>query len=224
MPKRALYEKRPWLLASIAVALAFYYLRAGPMPELYLLPLKGAAVGLLAIYAFMRHSSADARLLVWVMAFGALGDMVLMIDMEVAGWLFFGGHLLAMALYLRHRPAHLTRSRKIVAVALLLVTPLMCWLLPADRGVASSFGLYGLAMGGMAAAAWASDFPRYRVGAGAVLFVISHCLWIAGMGPLSGSMAQDIFVWPVYYLGQFLICTGVIQTLRKRRPELRVVH
>ena len=44
MPRRALAEKRPLLLASIAAALAFYYLRWGPWPELYLIPLKGAAV------------------------------------------------------------------------------------------------------------------------------------------------------------------------------------
>ena len=49
MPRRALAEKRPLLLASIAVALAFYALRWGPWPELYLIPLKGSAVGLLAL-------------------------------------------------------------------------------------------------------------------------------------------------------------------------------
>jgi hypothetical protein len=29
--------------------------------------------------------------------------------------------------------------------------------------------------------------------------------------------------WPIYYLGQLLIATGIVQTLRKRDPELRVV-
>ena len=60
MPRRALAEKRPLLLASMAAALAFYYLRWGPWPELYLIPLKGAAVGLLAVYLWLRHGSPDA--------------------------------------------------------------------------------------------------------------------------------------------------------------------
>jgi uncharacterized membrane protein YhhN len=34
----------------------------------------------------------------------------------------------------------------------------------------------------MAAAAWSSRFPRYRVGAGAVLFVISDWLIFSRMG------------------------------------------
>ena len=34
----------------------------------------------------------------------------------------------------------------------------------------------------------------------------------------------QVMVWPIYYLGQFLIATGVAQTLRKRDPELRLVH
>ena len=42
---KALAEKRPFLLASIVAALAFYYLRSGPWPEAWFIPLKGAAVG-----------------------------------------------------------------------------------------------------------------------------------------------------------------------------------
>lgn len=224
MPKRALSEKRPILLASIAAALAFYYLRFEPIPEMYLIPLKGAAVGLLALYAYWRHPGADARLVAWVMGFGAAGDMALLIDTEIAAWLFFGGFLFAIGLYLRHRRAVLAQSQKAVCIALLVITPLVCWLLPVDRASSSSFALYGLTLGGMAAAAWASDFPRYRVGAGAVLVLLSHLLIIAGMGPLATSTATEIFVWPIYYLGQFLICTGVIQSMRKREPQLRVVR
>ena len=75
MPRRALAEKRPLLLASIVAALAFYYLRWGPWPELYLIPLKGAATGLLAVYLWLRHSSPDARLMAWAFGAASLGDM-----------------------------------------------------------------------------------------------------------------------------------------------------
>ena len=230
MARRALAEKRPLLLASIAAALAFYYLRWGTLPELYLIPVKGAAVGLLAIYLWLRHSSPDARLLAWAFGAAALGDMVVEVIDPVAdyarligGLLFFAYHVMAMGVYLRNRRPQLSPSQKGAVVAMLLLTPLLGWLLPANRGEALNVALYGLALGAMAASAWASVFPRYRVGAGAVLFLVADLLLFAEMGPLQGHIVPQILVWPIYYLGQLLIATGVAQTLRKRDPELKLV-
>ncbi len=110
-----------------------------------------------------------------------------------------------------------------MVAALLLITPVIAYALPADRAMAMQIGLYGLTVGAMAACAWGSSFPRYRVGAGAVLFVVSDLLIFAGMGPLAQSDIPHVFVWPLYFLAQFLISTGVIQSLRKRDPELRAV-
>ena len=78
-------------------------------------------------------------------------------------------------------------------------------------------------LGAMAAGAWASVFPRYRVGAGAALFLFSDLLLFAEMGPLAGSLVPQFLVWPIYYLGQLLIAIGVAQTLCKRDPELKLV-
>jgi hypothetical protein len=36
------------------------------------------------------------------------------------------------------------------------------------------------------------------------------------MGALSQSPLPDLLIWPFYYFGQFLICTGVIGELRSR--------
>lgn len=225
MPRRALAEKRPLLLASIAAALAFYYLRWGPWPELYLIPLKGAAVGLLAAYLWLRHGSPDARLLAWAFGAAALGDMAIEIETDrlIAGLLFFAYHVLAMGVYLRNRRPQLAPSQKAAVAAMLLLTPAIAWLMPADRGQALNVAIYALALGAMAASAWASVFPRYRVGAGAVLFLLSDLMLFAEMGPLQGHVVPQVLVWPVYYLGQLLIATGVAQTLRKRDPELRIV-
>jgi len=225
MSRRALAEKRPLLLASFAAALAFYYLRWGPWPEFYLIPLKGAAVGLLAVYLWLRHSSPDARLMAGAFAVAALGDMAMEIETErlFGGLLFFGYHLMALAVYIRNRRPDLSPSQKWAVVAILLLTPLIAWLLPSDRPQAMSVGIYALALGAMSAGAWASVFPRYRVGAGAVLFVLSDLLIFAEMGPLQGDLVPQIMVWPVYYLAQFLIAVGVAQTLHKRDPELRIV-
>ena len=225
MPRRALAEKRPLLLASIAAALAFYYLRWGTWPELYLIPLKGAAVGLLAAYLWLRHSSPDARLMAWAFGAAALGDMAFEIETDrlIGGLLFFAYHVMAMGVYLRNRRPELTPSQKAAVVAMLLLTPLIAWCMPADRSQAPNVAIYALALGAMAASAWASVFPRYRVGAGAALFLVSDLLLFAEMGPLQGHIVPQVLVWPVYYLGQLLIATGVATTLRKRDPELRVV-
>jgi uncharacterized membrane protein YhhN len=221
---RALAEKRPYLLASIAAALAFYIVRWGSFPELYLVPVKGASVALLAVYLRMRHSSPDARLMSWAFAAAALGDMALEIDRTAAALPFFASHMIALCVYLRNRRESLAPTQKHAVAAMLLLTPLIAWLLPVDRSLATTAALYALALGAMAAAAWGSTFPRYRVGAGAVLFLLSHLLLIAEMGPLQGNKIPQIAVWPLYYLGQLLIATGIAQTLRKRDPELRLVR
>lgn len=225
MSRRALAEKRPLIFASIVAALAFFYLRWGPWPELYLIPVKGAAVGLLAVYLWLRHSSPDARLMAWAFGAAALGDMALEIstDRTIGGLLFFAYHVMAMGVYLRNRREELSPSQKSAVVAMLLLTPVIAWSMPADRAQAATTGLYALALGAMCASAWASDFPRYRVGAGAALFLVSDLLLFAEMGPLQGSVVPQVLVWPIYYLGQLLIATGLVSTLRKRNPELRLV-
>lgn len=37
------------------------------------------------------------------------------------------------------------------------------------------------------------------------------------MGPLALDTLPGLLIWPLYYLGQFLIATGVVQTLRGER-------
>ena len=219
MSRHALIELRPFLLLSVAAALAFYYLRWTDLSELYILPIKGAAAAMLAVYVWLRHSGPDARLLTWALGAASLGDMAFHLDKTISGLLFFMFHVLAMGVFLRHRRPDLQGSQRALAVATLVLTPLIAWLLTDDRQVA----FYALALGAMAASAWASSFPRYRVGAGAMLFVLSDLLIFAEMGPLAGHFLPEYMVWPTYYLGIFLMATGVVQTMRKRDPELRVV-
>lgn len=223
MPRRALADKRPFLLLSLMAAFAFYYLRAGDMPELYVIPIRGAACVFLMIYCLVRHSSADARLLAWALAAYALGNMAMEIDLQVGAMLLFLGHCFAIGVYLRHKRAALTGTQSWVCGLTLIFTPLIAWLLTRQTDFSWQAALYGLALGGMASSAWASTFPRYRVGAGAMLLVVSDILILAGAGPLAGAFVPEYLVWPIHYLGLFMICTGAIQTLRKRDPELRMV-
>ena len=215
MVKRALTEKRPWLFAAIAAAIAYFFLKDNPIGGLWLMLLKGSCVAFLAVYAFQRHHGRDAQLLAMAMALGSVGDMLIEIDFVAGGAAFFCAHLAAMILYLQNRRSTATFGQKSAATALLLITPLLCWLLVRDMGVAT----YGLALGGMAATAWMSRFSRYRVGLGAVLFVISDLLIFARMGDILAGGLYELLIWPIYFCGQFLIATGVIQTLRKELPD-----
>ena len=101
---------------------------------------------------------------------------------------------------------------------MLLATPLIAFFFPLDRSAAPTVALYALALGGMAAAAWSSAFPRYRVGLGAVLFVASDLLIFARMGLLADSPLPSLLIWPLYYFGQFLICVGAVGYLRRINP------
>jgi hypothetical protein len=218
MANRALIEKRPMLLASLLAATAFCALRLTAIPEIWLIALPGLATGFLALYAWFQKAGRDGGYLVAMMAVAAVRDVMFQVDLGVSALIFFVYHMLAMSLYLRHPREHTTATQKATALAMLLLTPVLAWLLPADRAIAPPLGLYGLALGGMASCAWMSAFPRYRVGIGAALVLASSLLVIAGIGPLMGQQLPEVLAWPLYYVGQLLITVGVVQTLRRRNP------
>jgi hypothetical protein len=210
MSKSALVEHRPWLLAAIAAAIAFYVLKSSTIGEAFLIPIKGAACIFLALYALRRGKTSDAKILAAFLGLSAVGDMGILLDLQLGGALFFAAHLAGISLFLRNPRQSPTGSQKGLGVALFLGTPFVSWVIAGDWQIT----LYSLALGGMAASAWMSRFPRYRVGIGAVLFVFSDWLIFAEFGVLSGSRIPDLVIWPLYFLAQFLIATGVVQTLR----------
>lgn len=215
MARAALIEHRPWLLASLAAAIAYYLVRDLPIPGVQLALLKGLGVALLAGYALRRALGIDSRLIAAVMAFGSLGDMLIEFSVTAGGGAFFAGHMVATVLYLRNRRPHPALSQRLAGLALLVVTPLVSWLLSRDPAVM----LYACGLGAMAATAWLSRFGRYRVGTGAVLFVVSDWLIFSRMGPFDLAPLSDLLIWPLYYFGQFLIATGVVQALRRHAPR-----
>lgn len=216
MPKRALVDKRPWLLASLLAGISYYFIRHGTVPDIYEWAWKGAGVALLAVYALARHKGADSRQIAAVMTFGALGDVLIELVLEWGAIAFLIGHLIAIHLYWRHRRESPSFSQKLTGLALLVLVPVVAFLIPTDRSAAPGIALYSAGLGTMAAAAWTSSFPRYRVGIGAVMFVISDLLIFARMGAMAQSPLPDLLIWPLYYFGQFLICTGVVGELRRR--------
>ena len=207
------------LIASILVGVSYVAAWDRGLPQAAELTWKGLSVGLLAVYAALNARNLDGWLLVAVMAFGALGDVLLgAAGLTVGALAFLAGHLVAIGLYLRNRRPSPTRSQVALAIVLVPAVVIVAFLLPADRATAPGVAVYSLGLALMAATAWLSRFPRYRVGAGALMFVVSDLLIFGRGGPWPDSFAVGLAVWGLYYFGQMLICVGVVKTLNAERP------
>lgn len=205
------------LIASIIGGVSYVAAWGLHLPPVQDLAWKGTGVGLLAVYAAMQARSLDGWLLTAVMTFGVLGDVLLGVNFIVGALAFLAGHLAAIGLYLRNRRRGTTHSQLALAVVLVPATVTIAFLLPADRAAAPGVAFYSLGLALMAATAWTSRFPRFRVGIGAVMFVVSDLLIFARMGPLPDNLPVGLAVWGLYYFGQLLICVGVIGALAQWR-------
>ncbi|MES3028308.1 MAG: lysoplasmalogenase family protein [Pseudomonadota bacterium] len=208
----------PYLVLALALAAGVSYVASWEMdfPPIANMLWKGAGVSLLALYAALRARNLDGWLICAVMAFGALGDMLLEVaGLTVGAIAFLVGHLIAIWLYLRNRRRALSRSQFLFAILLVPATGILAFLLPTDRGLAAAATLYSMSLAVMAAMAWTSRFPRALVGAGALMFVISDLLIFARAGALEHAAWIGLAIWGLYFLGQTLICVGVTRTLAR---------
>jgi uncharacterized membrane protein YhhN len=198
--------------AALLAGASFYFVDrlgdAGPLWVVW----KGAGVALLAIWCAMQARGRDGWLIAAVMAFGALGDVLLeAVGLSAGAGAFLIGHVVALWLYQFNQRADKSVSQIALAMALVIVTPFIAWALTHQLGVL----FYSALLGSMAGSAWVSRFPRYRTGIGAVMFVISDLLIFAKMGPLAGSPVPGLLIWPLYFGGQVLIAWGVVRTLAR---------
>lgn len=201
------------LIAAVMAGVSYLYVvgteLTGPPATLW----KGTGVGLLALYAVFQARSTDGWLIAIVMAFGALGDVLLdAVGMKAGAVAFILGHIAAIILYLRNRRNNLAFSQKWLATMVLPLGVLIAiWSVPfEDRPM---IGIYTGFVAAMAAAAWISRFPRYRTGIGAMMFLASDLLIFARMGPLEGAAWVGFGIWALYFVGQLLITLGVTGTL-----------
>lgn len=215
MPKHALIEHRPYLVLSLLFAITYFFMMDGKVGGSWLALWKGAGVGFLAIYAVHRGRGRDGVLISIVMTLCALADVTIQFSFLAGGAIFAIGHMVAIGLYVSNRRERTSGSQKAAGVALLVITPVLAGTLtyPLDNWWLAA--LYAALVGAMAGAAWTSRFPRYRVGVGALLFVVSDLVLFAQEAGHISRDLSDWLVWPLYYSGQFLIATGVIQTIRK---------
>lgn len=175
---------------------------------------KGAGVALLAVWCAMQARGRDGWLIAAVMAFGALGDVLIeAVGLKAGAAAFLIGHIIALWLYQFNQRRDKAPSQIALGLVLLIATPLIAWSLTRQLEVV----FYAATLGAMAATAWTSQFPRYRVGLGAVMFVASDLLIFAKLGPLAGSPVPRLLIWPLYFCGQVLIAWGVVRTLAQDR-------
>lgn len=201
------------LIAAVIAGASYLYVVATHMSGPLATTWKGAGVGLLAVYAALQARSIDRWLIAVVMAFGALGDVLLdAVGMTAGAVAFILGHVTAIALYLRNRRSVLTLSQKWLATIVLPLGVLIAiWSVPFESR--PMIGIYTAFVAAMAAAAWISRFPRYRTGIGAMMFLVSDLLIFARMGSLAGIAWVGFGIWALYFGGQLLIVLGVTQRL-----------
>jgi uncharacterized membrane protein YhhN len=213
MHKQGSLAARWTLIAAIAVGLSHLWPVIGGFSGAAIVAWKGAGVGLLALYAAMLARNADGWLIAAVMAFCALGDVLLdAVGLTVGAGAFAIGHLFAIALYVRNRRATTTFSQKLTAATLAIGTPLIGYQLTELPEVA----FYSAILGVMAGTAWLSRFPRYRTGIGAAMFVASDLLIFARLSAVADQSWANPAIWGLYFVGQALIVLGVTRTLRQQ--------
>ena len=215
------WDRARWLwLAALAGGISYFaavILRLdGPMIWAW----KASGVGLLAAWAAANARGRDGWMIAAALAFGALGDWMLdAIGLMQGAAAFAIGHVIAIALYLGNRRAAMTGSQKLLVFAVVPLALLAAWGLTkqaAPEQMAAAIG-YTAVVALMAATAWASRFPRYRTGIGAMLFLASDLFIFAGEG---WALSKDVtlwLVWPLYFGGQALIAWGVVGTLANAR-------
>lgn len=222
MSGKAGWDRAPWLWwLALAGGISFFtavlYQAEGPAIWAW----KTSGVALLALWAAANARRQAGWMIVAIMALGALGDWLL----EAAGMIpgavaFLAGHAVAIALYLRYRRASLTPSQRLLAILTVPASVAIAWLI-VPRADAPGVAVYTVFVSAMAASAWASRFPRYRTGLGAMMFLASDLLIFARIGDALPQSLTHWLIWPLYFGGQALIARGVVSTLAKDAIEGR---
>lgn len=189
---------------------------------------KGAGVALLALWALLCAPGRDGKIIAAVLALGALGDVLIeAVGLQAGAIAFAAGHVIAITLYLRYRRDALEPSQRALGIILIPAAIIIALSTQGPMGavlerLGSGQGadiqgllIYTALVSAMAASAWSSRFSRYRVGIGAMLFLLSDLLIFAVQGRLAGEQWPYMLIWPLYFAGQALIATGVVTTLRR---------
>ena len=176
-----------------------------------------AAIGLLVPYASQRGTTQDHRLLGAAVALAICGMALGWLVPDMGGIVLMAGLFCAIGLFLRHRRQSLASTQRALAIALFVMPALIAMLAGADYDL----GFFWLALGGAAGAAWASAFPRYRVGLGAIMIVLSRLLPTLIVQSDVQLSFLGLVSWALLYAGVFAAVTGVVEVLKQGGPPAR---
>ncbi|MEO5866452.1 MAG: lysoplasmalogenase [Sphingomonas sp.] len=188
------------LLAAALLAGASYWPMSHTLPPgAVIIVWKGVGVALLALWAILRSGSMIGV----VLAFGALGDVLLETAGQTIGALaFLAGHILAIIFYRKMRRP----GADGLGIAIFGVIMIMAWIAAGPTPTL----IYATGLSGMTGAAVASCFPRRYVALGAAMFAASDLLIFARAGLAPHIAWAGVLVWPLYFIGQALIAWGVV--------------
>ena len=199
------------LIAAVIAGVSYLLGMNLAFPPALMIVWKGSGVALLAVWAALNARDMDGWLIAAVMAFGALGDVLLeATGLEAGAGAFLVGHAVAMLLYFRNWRPHITFSQRTLSALVVPLSVFIAFSLTQDAMIA----VYTFFVAGMTASAWTSRFPRFRTGMGAMMFLASDLLIFARMSFLEETVGISVTIWVLYFLGQLLIILGVVGTLR----------
>lgn len=202
------------ILAGVSYMAAVLAQMHGPLIIVW----KGLGVGLLALWAAMEAKGQDGWLMALVLALGALGDVLLDAKgLEMGALAFAAGHFVAIYLYARNARPQRSLSQNLLVWALVPAALIICVAMLYPAAGWWHAALYTAIVAAMAAFAWASRFPRYRTGLGAIAFLVSDLLIFARAGGHVAPALAAALIWPLYFGGQAMIAHGVVTSLRTAR-------
>jgi YhhN family len=212
------------LVAAIIVGVSHLFTWAVPMEHAWVVIWKGASVGLLALFAGLNAREPDGYLLTVVLALSALSDVLIVtIGAIQGGIVFMIADVVAIVLYARNLAHPLLSVRSVIPLAIIPLASLFGYFIVTDRTEAANIGIFVLPLATMAAFAWMSRFPYRYVAIGATMILMSDLLIFARQGPLEGIPALSYAVWLSYFLGEVLVCIGVVTMLTDQaKPNARL--
>jgi uncharacterized membrane protein YhhN len=209
------------LILSLSASVC-YGMKARSPPSYFRMVLKTTATTALSLMVALR---AKSTIHVLALLFGAIGDAFLAWDGELSFLSGLGSFLIAHLLYIVLFVTHGEGCQAVVgntwkiagSLAMMLLTPCMIGLLMprVERGMKAPVSVYSIVITIMALTSLAVS--NDRVISGAILFTISDTILATDKFLVSPNSTHRSWmqyaVWILYYSGQLLIATGLLETM-----------
>lgn len=197
----------PILILALIAGISYYIAYWVSIPPMIDVIWKGSGVALLAAWAFANRENWIGS----VLAFGALGDVLLETHGLVAGAVaFMTGHFMATGFYWTRSKI---RGRKAIVTPIILIsiTALASFFITQDP--LATF--YGAVLGLMAGIAMISVYPVAALGT--LSFIVSDLFLFGALANPESKTFFGAFVWPTYFAAQALVAWGVVRVRRAVR-------